>query len=79
MCMILICECLCFAHREESTATIRGRSEAFLTPLWLSQPVTDCSKYKYYATLCVCFSASIAASVSSLFGHAPIYPLGQCN
>lgn len=63
MCTILICKRLCFAHREESTATIRGRSETFLTPLWLSQPVTDCSKYPYYVYMCVCLSASIAASV----------------
>lgn len=49
--VILIFECLCFAHREESTATTRGRSETFLTPLWLSQPVMDFSKYKHYVHL----------------------------
>ncbi len=74
MCMTLICECLCFAHREESTATIRGRSETSLTPSWLSQPVMDCSKYKYhvYVASYVCFSANVAAPVCSRPG--PLLP-----
>lgn len=79
MCMILICVCL--AHREESTATIRGRSETFLSPLWLSRPVMDCSKYKFYVCVCVtlfCYYLFFSLCVQVLF-LALMYPLGQCD
>lgn len=83
MCMILICWYLCFANREESTATIRGRSETFLTPLWLFQPVMDCSKYKcvisnVHVCICVYMCVFLSQHCVLLLGLAPIYSLGQC-
>lgn len=84
--MILICWCLCFANREESTATIRGGSETFLTPLWLFQPVMDCSKYKcvicnVFVCICVYFSANIASCTWALlpFIHQVSACFGFCQ
>lgn len=50
---------LCFARREESTATTRGRSETHLAPLRLSPPAMDCSEYKHSG--CNFFPANVAS------------------